>query len=269
MEWVWFPDGYWAEREVVDAESLLRPSHGRPCRWAHRATKSHSEGEEVLNVSPRSVLSDYSPAKTSMPQSPCLTEEAHVHSLQNPSPMRFRLGRTSSDISSTSRSSRRTRPTSEGAGEVAYASLAPRKILSAASKGIKAAIHTTRDAKDPHRQEKHGRSNQGTRVSTHSSDVSQTSMTLDGVRSYFTLVPGGLGPSSSRHKRTALDSSRGGCKVFGKAPWHQNDSLSSSNSATSSVREILIGQAPSPSPVTGSLSVGKYTRALLQLPSRG
>jgi len=118
-EWVWFPAGYWAEREIVETPSkdLIKPF-----RWRKRSGKSSSDH------SPRTPLSGpllgmkaekksdstgkrLSPSRTTTSSesgsssfrfgrppdvplpSPYLTEEAHVQSLQWPS---IDVARTSS-----------------------------------------------------------------------------------------------------------------------------------------------------------------------------
>ncbi|KAI1168340.1 hypothetical protein F5B18DRAFT_598051 [Nemania serpens] len=110
-EWVWFPAGYWAEREVVEAPTK---DSTRVFRWGKRSRKS---GSESPKDSPGTLVTDTSPAekterlldrparrrsltrpasssesagsffpvnRTPLP-SPYLTEEAHVQSLQWPS----------------------------------------------------------------------------------------------------------------------------------------------------------------------------------------
>ncbi|KAK3688488.1 hypothetical protein B0T22DRAFT_155229 [Podospora appendiculata] len=110
FEWVWFPEGYWAEREFRDLNN--RNSHGgsnthnagskspdtKGFKWRRRSAKSQrsSGGRsarggsydeiEPMTISPRTlaqVQELMSPAPHS-PQSPYLSEEAHVQSLQHP-----------------------------------------------------------------------------------------------------------------------------------------------------------------------------------------
>jgi len=53
LEWVWFPDGYWAEREVHDLVSRKRPQHVERPRWWNRASserkKNRSTGQQSVN----------------------------------------------------------------------------------------------------------------------------------------------------------------------------------------------------------------------------
>ncbi|KAI1113479.1 hypothetical protein F5Y14DRAFT_211181 [Nemania sp. NC0429] len=114
-EWVWFPAGYWAEREVVETPPAKDPNSARGFRWGKRP--HHKSGSESPRRSPGNILADTSPAertekpldyaarrrsltrtagssesaasffpthRTPLP-SPYLTEEAHVQSLQWPS----------------------------------------------------------------------------------------------------------------------------------------------------------------------------------------
>ncbi|KAI0965150.1 hypothetical protein F4678DRAFT_453609 [Xylaria arbuscula] len=110
-EWVWFPGGYWAEREIVEAP---RKDSTRPFGWRKRSGKSgsgsqthsshtptplperteawseHSPGGRLLSRTAASSESGGSFFPLSrMPDaplpSPYLTEEAHVQSLQWPS----------------------------------------------------------------------------------------------------------------------------------------------------------------------------------------
>ncbi|KAI1192139.1 hypothetical protein F5B17DRAFT_445051 [Nemania serpens] len=111
-EWVWFPAGYWAEREI--AETPTAKDSIRVFRWRKRSGKSASEspknspGTRLTNPSPaektdkavdhparrrsltrtasssESAGSFFPQNRTPLP-SPYLTEEAHVQSLQWPS----------------------------------------------------------------------------------------------------------------------------------------------------------------------------------------
>lgn len=97
-EWVWFPDGYWAEREIRQVESPTSKTLDLK-RWKRRrrSAKSQSggggssqEGDQPQTISPKTILSGQWEGRPSIPQppqSPYLTEEAHVQSLQNPPPL--------------------------------------------------------------------------------------------------------------------------------------------------------------------------------------
>ncbi|KAF2973403.1 hypothetical protein GQX73_g143 [Xylaria multiplex] len=110
-EWVWFPAGYWAEREIAEAPTK---DSTKSFRWRKRSGKSSSESpkdsprtvpphaensealpDESVGGRPRSRTPASSESSGSffplnrMPDaplpSPYLTEEAHVQSLQWPS----------------------------------------------------------------------------------------------------------------------------------------------------------------------------------------
>ncbi|KAI1386448.1 uncharacterized protein F4822DRAFT_444841 [Hypoxylon trugodes] len=87
-EWVWFPAGYWAEREIVEAPGKAM----RHFKWRKRSGKSSSgrDTQDDLEHSP-SILWDMTPKTPKTPKtpqqplpSPFLTEETHVQSLQRP-----------------------------------------------------------------------------------------------------------------------------------------------------------------------------------------
>lgn len=74
-EWVWFPAGYWAERQVVESPGKSL----KHFKWRKRSGKSSSgnDAEHYWDQTPRT------PGPLPYP-SPFLTEEAHVQSLQKP-----------------------------------------------------------------------------------------------------------------------------------------------------------------------------------------
>ncbi|KAI2466810.1 hypothetical protein F4781DRAFT_434025 [Annulohypoxylon bovei var. microspora] len=75
-EWVWFPAGYWAEREIVESPSKIM----KHFKWRKRSGKSSSgrDTQDDLEHSPSN------PWNQTPHPSPFLTEEAHVQSLQRP-----------------------------------------------------------------------------------------------------------------------------------------------------------------------------------------
>lgn len=104
-EWVWFPEGYWAERQAERRSSskginlVPEGSTGKLSRWTRKSARNSVDllQAEQREMSPRTVgwpsgppkhlsqASQLSPA-TSLPQSPYLSEQAHVQSLQRPVP---------------------------------------------------------------------------------------------------------------------------------------------------------------------------------------
>ncbi|KAI1490562.1 hypothetical protein F5X96DRAFT_694542 [Biscogniauxia mediterranea] len=87
-EWVWFPGGYWAEREVVETPSK---EFVKVFKWRKRSGKGSSSRETTtinhLQDSLEQAPSDtYEQQASRMPLlTPFLSEEAHVQSLQRPS----------------------------------------------------------------------------------------------------------------------------------------------------------------------------------------
>ena len=111
FEWVWFPEGYWAEREFLHPLGGARRSGSKSSdikvwsRWRRRSAKSRSSGgggaalesestRDSPSKHPGQSLSMFGSATSHLgsttspspmtPGSPFLTEQAHVHSLQHP-----------------------------------------------------------------------------------------------------------------------------------------------------------------------------------------
>jgi len=92
-EWVWFPEGYWAEREFRPIETANQgagaPKSQSPevkvWKWRRKSGRSRSSSheQEPPTISPRSAGPFVLPLPTT-PQTPYLSEQAHVHSLQHP-----------------------------------------------------------------------------------------------------------------------------------------------------------------------------------------
>lgn len=102
-EWVWFPEGYWAERPVARRDSSKVSSSagsagpvGKLFKLTMKPTRNSTDAPqpEQRDMSPRSVVPPSGPPKhlshfgqaANYPQSPYLSEEAHVQSLQHPMP---------------------------------------------------------------------------------------------------------------------------------------------------------------------------------------
>lgn len=108
FEWVWFPEGYWAERPTLrrtSSKSRIASSvgsAGRIFKWPSRVNgyPAPSQEHEMRELSPKTVQSapapslahlnlpnkasgSFSPPRT-LPQSPWLTEAAQVQALQRP-----------------------------------------------------------------------------------------------------------------------------------------------------------------------------------------
>lgn len=109
-EWVWFPEGYWAERSL-ERQNSTREANGsqgiqgiqvqsavnKVFRWGPRGSRSPKEQSAVLperpdSVSPMTIalpspsqrgLSQFAPPKN-LPSSPYMSEEEQTLSLQHP-----------------------------------------------------------------------------------------------------------------------------------------------------------------------------------------
>ena len=97
-EWVWFPEGYWAEREIHGLRDIPRKTSDvtRLWKWRSRSSKSKSSSDDqrTMSLSPKSLHTPPGGVFSPVPPSPYLSEEAHVQSLQNRSA--FRHDRSSS-----------------------------------------------------------------------------------------------------------------------------------------------------------------------------
>lgn len=98
---MWFPEGYWAERELERRGSSRARGHspgqsspvGKILRWgSSRSAKAlpqpaESEQDQGLQISPKTnpMLLQYSPKN--LPQSPYLSESEQVAALQHPTPL--------------------------------------------------------------------------------------------------------------------------------------------------------------------------------------
>lgn len=107
FEWVWFPEGYWAERPLDDRRSSKQNSQrssqsqtspvGKIFRWSSRQSRSPQEISDTQEIEPFaerrpihsiSPLSQPRPSQLmppkSLPQSPYLSESAQIAALQHP-----------------------------------------------------------------------------------------------------------------------------------------------------------------------------------------
>lgn len=89
-EWVWFPGGYWAERERVDLPRYSSHST-RHFKWRKKSGRNSSsretgESDSTFQGSPKVLEPTVESASQAPLASPWLSEEAHVASLQQPAP---------------------------------------------------------------------------------------------------------------------------------------------------------------------------------------
>lgn len=150
FEWVWFPDGYWAERPAPRRASSKNPgttsagSAGKMFRWTSRANgcPAPSQEHEQRDLSPKTVqptpplslpplyLPDknsgsFSPSRT-LPQSPWLSEAAQVQALQRPADQQMSFVSTKSMDEQSLRSRRRSSGKPSGTSTLIGKNKAPR-----------------------------------------------------------------------------------------------------------------------------------------------
>lgn len=132
FEWVWFPDGYWAERPAPRRTSSKNPgttsagSAGKIFKWTSRANggPAPSQDQELRDLSPKTVQSNpplslpqlylpnknsgsFSPPRT-LPHSPWLSEAAQVQALQRPADQQMSFVGTNTIDDQSSRFRRRS-----------------------------------------------------------------------------------------------------------------------------------------------------------------
>ncbi|KAK3400175.1 hypothetical protein B0T20DRAFT_478021 [Sordaria brevicollis] len=95
-EWVWYPEGYWAEREfrpIEFAASSSRSPEIKVWKWRKRSAKNESLSGSLENDASTSSPKTNPPVQQSpvsnttspsSPLSPFRTEEAHIQALQSP-----------------------------------------------------------------------------------------------------------------------------------------------------------------------------------------
>ncbi|KAE9363510.1 hypothetical protein N431DRAFT_474532 [Stipitochalara longipes BDJ] len=246
-EWVWFPEGYWAEREI---RGFMPPSHDLKQKWWSRSPAQKSQKSLASQKS-------HSPTKTA-------NEEKNANDNKNPLSFIPQIKIGSVSLKSTTKTSRQTsRQTSQ------HTSNASRKSSSLwrfnFTKPLKEASQPF-----PEREGLYCRTKRTieTRLRKRSADklsvrslegpgslASRTTMLLQGASTYFDrtqrrsnrLVEISPSPSSLDGKRRPK---------LGVAPWHRRRSHDSILSVTSSVRNLLMGKTPIATPIPEKHYVG-------------
>ncbi|KAI1776926.1 hypothetical protein F4818DRAFT_440321 [Hypoxylon cercidicola] len=318
-EWVWFPAGYWAEREVIEAPGKAI----KLFKWRKRSGKSSSgraaeddpeqfwdqmqrtpgvpslptsfiaeEGPNHLQQrSPcnrhgtSSESGGYSFPLLRTPQaelpSPYLTEEAHVQSLQR-SPLTHHTNSHTNSSESATSLSKQTRPLQSSPLtiiEKGYSDTTPTPIqthilstvkipISRSGTSLSPFLHRSRATTDDkpkksfmarllpehkpkmknthsdndvHDYTAHIIEGAHARLVTHHSQSSTPMPIMSRVASLLTREEGGGG--AKRPWARSL-------KLFGKSPWHRQESAGSEASASSSLRDVLRGRTPAGSPAS-------------------
>lgn len=101
FEWVWYPEGYWAERPLEHRRTSKQNSQrssqsqtspmGKIFKWSSRQSRSPQDAPEPREPEPSASISPLSQPRPSqlvpqksLPQSPYLSESAQIAALQHP-----------------------------------------------------------------------------------------------------------------------------------------------------------------------------------------
>ncbi|KAI2628389.1 hypothetical protein GGS21DRAFT_545643 [Xylaria nigripes] len=267
-EWVWFPAGYWAEREIAETPPK---DPTRTFRWHKRSGKSSSESAKNLThtmqspftssvlpekteKSPVMALHSRPPTNTSSesgvspftqnrildapPPSPYLSEEAHVQSLQWPAlEATARKSSWSGGSMFKQRSALSPSPLHFSSPEAEGGSDSPGLSTVNGVKTKKSFMNWLMLSEHRQRPRKFSASADDGRAET------------DPVQP---LLPQNPAASSARKESCKSDKtykSRKG-KFFSRSRWHRKISNSSAASTSSSVYNSIHSQSPCPSPTS-------------------
>ncbi|KAL3417301.1 hypothetical protein PVAG01_11301 [Phlyctema vagabunda] len=257
FEWVWFPEGYWAEREVAEVTRRKRPwfthrsSSGKVPLFSPRA------GDEVGSIrSPRSTKNKTTSIRsTSRPQS---------EMVQN-SPVGDQLGSKSATPTSIRGSPSFQKPQiviheAEPRHNVFLRSLqmlspSIQRLETDERGDLSAFYHKTRRKLRLLRKAKQGKTQDSEVTPSVGEDrlQSRTTMLLEATAGYFDRV------QTKKHQSilaaspvTSSPDSKGSRRRFGLAPWHRRDSHDTLISVTTTLHNLLMGNTPAVSPVSST-----------------
>ncbi|ETS82615.1 hypothetical protein PFICI_04491 [Pestalotiopsis fici W106-1] len=297
-EWVWFPGGYWAERERVDTPTP-ESSTKTGFRWRKRSTRNNSSGQTEKSgngsiISPRAIPQASSPidyinrsdlSLTRPPLlSPYLTEASHVFSLQQPSHKArnsYEESRINDNQWPSSRASTLARHTatnspisathesailadsaeSATAASTASTSSAPNKLKKRptflpyiSTKPMKSFMSTKSKSKE-HKSKQPSPKEAEESTPAASSALAQLETANQGPLSRVAAL---------LHDKDDANSQQNGNmprprKLFGRAPWQRKLSRESNDSVSSSIREMIRGHTPDPSPASDQTTTNSAT----------
>ncbi|PBP26161.1 hypothetical protein BUE80_DR002907 [Diplocarpon rosae] len=245
LEWVWFPEGYWAERELRDLSSISSAKQGFRPKWWSRSPerKSKSSGKSGKTEST---------SKTAPLSAPVELPRIQIGSLVS-------RRSSSSEASKNEPSTSKTRKSSHDAPQKSdvkflgvegnipippYYAIAPVDQLGLYCR-TKKTIRT--------RFQQKGNAADDASIADLQKLASQTTMLLQGTSHFLDRVqrensqaPGAHVPSDFPQ----TPGSPGGISLrrFGLAPWHRRSSHESILSASSSVFKLLLGKGPTATP---------------------
>ncbi|KAH8202555.1 hypothetical protein TruAng_003266 [Truncatella angustata] len=289
FEWVWFPEGYWAERERVDFISNAKFN----LKWRNRSQKSSSGQTEksgsgdrfsptdnLHHLNPKDPISRAAMLGSNAPlPSPFLSEADHVLSLQRPSLERgtseeskftdspWVLSRaamyagkviTSSPLSLTHESPlyRSSNETTRPATVNRATSIQPTENLVKKSpmpspfQTMKSIMGLKPKTKE-HKLKRHPTNTSNYTASTIAGATSQLENHSHGG---ITRVPSLLRDRDDAGSPSNGHKSRQR-KLFGLAPWQRRFSKESVESVSSSIREMIRGHTPNSSPASDFLTI--------------
>ncbi|KAI0132065.1 hypothetical protein BJ170DRAFT_592046 [Xylariales sp. AK1849] len=276
-EWVWFPGGYWAERERVDLPSAFS---NKAFKWRNKSTRDTSSSQTDTNsgshshrsqhASPMSQLEGWS-SKAPMP-SPYLTEADHVLSLQRPTPIHKGTSNESSKSSPLLPGKVPWKSTSPLFGSpLTNATSTPLLDDSAETTRPMTPIPFVTDSanESPSKSPSHvkpkrsfmglltkSKSKSKANVAVGGDDYTPTA--IGGAKQQLAAMTTSPNPSPSplAHISTVLRNDN--CKspngkhprrkLFGLSPWHRKPSNESDHSVSSSIRDVLRGETPHSTP---------------------
>ncbi|OBT66221.1 hypothetical protein VE03_04386 [Pseudogymnoascus sp. 23342-1-I1] len=224
-EWVWFPGGYWAEREII-----TRPTRSiRPPRWVRRSLQGSAgstHGSPVASA-PRSL----NPSEVWL-KHPNDAEEEEEDEIEGDGPRGRRAstppGRMSPDKGSST----------------------PKSLL----QKLHQISHSRKaSASGPSRK---GKEPEEPRPEPPPIDLERRTInTLRGTSQFFSKFLAAKRQSERAMHPMSPDEllpQRLPRKRFGMAPWHQNASGDTVRTTSSSIRELLFGKTPASTPQPGA-----------------
>ncbi|KAE8450547.1 hypothetical protein EG329_006278 [Mollisiaceae sp. DMI_Dod_QoI] len=232
LEWVWFPDGYWAEREVHDNPIKKRLPRQK---WWSRSPEKPKEGSNA------SRTSDNISPKPDIPK----IKVSSIFSCRS---------RSGSAAGKTSRKSSKGESVLSDKLKDSNVSKTETNITSPqqpeklglyyrTKKQIRKRLMTPKTSKMS-KVESGFYSVEGMH-----SWASRTTTILEGASTYFAQREGGVLFNSSPVPPSPTSPDPRSRRVFGLAPWHQKNSNESLLSVSSSVHQLLVGKTPAATPV--------------------
>jgi parafibromin len=266
MEWVWFPQGYWAERVPP---GIIQSKHSSRPKWWNRTPETKTPSPAMTERSPMKKSSITTP-KFEIPRTKINDISRKTSSVETGSGRR----RSSSHKSVLSMqlggfTFRKSKPTNRDNGDALDAPLGLycrtkkniKELLLDRSKMVRSVVFPpssmSMNTDEVGQALEEARS---TRVQEHGLK-SRTTMLLEETSNYLI--------QQQREREYAEKGYRGATprsiaslasfdgrfrRGFGLAPWHRRNSHESFLTATSSVRALLMGKTPSATPV----SEGRY-----------